>query len=604
MTSLLRLEHERLLSRLDEYYCYYYQENVHTTPPPPSDDIINDTLNLSVEEFLKFLKKPRHLLATANNPDKAYQRAMQHIEYLKLVRNKAIVDHLRYFYQEISNKDKDCPAIVFAKKLKYLQVEINKLARDKDLLSFKARQEESKMAHRLEQEKMRRLTLKDALQSLQIFVHKRIQDLEQQKERHRGSADLHRNVELYKNLHFSLEAIAGDIIRNSLENTLGIVESSQYRTKETDNDNENFITKDTTEVASSAQSSKASYISDRKPQSSTSFAGKNMATNTASNDKNSAENLSESRLSSTSTTSSSSSERSRKRRRYTPFMQEDFDMVGKEINIHNGFCHFSAIHEERKVESEEKDTEEGECVTENIIAAGTTQNSTSLHALFASVSPHSNRKIDSVFCEQNTLRNVLTDVAVLQDVNGEEQSELENQQIDIFIDKRQQSDDDDEQYLHLSHATTRLRSSSPISIPSSSSTALSVVSCPTKQELRQNLKDPQCYDDQLLQQEQQNITFVDSVNRETSNNEEKEKCDVSEEIDQNRNTTASQMFCSSPISIHSSSTSVVSITSIQCQRNPTQATTNEEDVRKPCSSRHSSSSHLSSSSSVSINFLP
>jgi hypothetical protein len=544
MASFFTLsEHQRLLSRLDDYYNYYH-ENADISPPPPSDGIINDTLSLSVEEFLSFLKKPRHSLqqlpTTANDQEKAYQRATHHIEFLKVVRNKAIVDHLRCLYQEIS-LDKDCPAIVFAKKLKYLEVEINKLAQNEDLQSFKARQEEYKIAHRLEQEKLRRLTLKDALQSLQIFVLKRVQDLEQQKGRHGGSADLHRNVELYTNLRHSLEAIAGDI-RNAPRNTLTIVESSQYRTKETRKNhamNWNYITKDNMDVASSAQSSKESSItSDKKPKASFTFTGESMAINSGSNNDKHDEHLTTSRKStsstaplfssrSLSTSSSSSSSMSRKRRRFIPFSQEQFDMVGKVINIHDGFSHIFAVHEESKVESKEKDNEEGECVTENYTGPDATQNSASLHALSAS------------------------DAAVLQDANAGIEYELKNQQIDILVERGQKSDDERPVQQH-SHATTRLLSSSPISIPSSSSTSLSAVTLPANEELRQNLKDPQCYDDQLPQSGQQKIIVSDSVNRGTSYDDEEQIGNVTDEMDQNRNITACRISCSSPISIHSS----------------------------------------------------
>jgi len=74
-----------------------------------------------------------------------------------------------------------------------------------------------------------------------------------------------------------------------------------------------------------------------------------------------------------------------------------------------------------------------------------------------------------------------------------------------------------------SRATNRLLSSSPISIPSSSSTSLSAVTLPANKELRQNLKDTQCYDDQLSQSGQQKIIFSDSVNRGTFNDEEEKR---------------------------------------------------------------------------------
>jgi hypothetical protein len=59
-------------------------------------------------------------------------------------------------------------------------------------------------------------------------------------------------------------------------------------------------------------------------------------------------------------------------------------MVGEVINIHHGFSHIFAVREESKVESEEKDNEEGECVTENHTGPDAKQNSASLHALSAS----------------------------------------------------------------------------------------------------------------------------------------------------------------------------------------------------------------------------
>jgi hypothetical protein len=59
-------------------------------------------------------------------------------------------------------------------------------------------------------------------------------------------------------------------------------------------------------------------------------------------------------------------------------------MVGEVINIHHGFSHIFAVREESKVESEEKDNEEGECVTENYTGPDAKQNSASLHALSAS----------------------------------------------------------------------------------------------------------------------------------------------------------------------------------------------------------------------------
>jgi hypothetical protein len=95
---------------------------------------------------------------------------------------------------------------------------------------------------------------------------------------------------------------------------------------------------------------------------------------------------------------------SRKRRRFTPFSQEQFDMVGKVINIQDGFSHIFAVHEESNVESEEKDNEEGECVAENYTGPDATQNSATLHALSASLSSNSNmmsRKKESLSCEQN-----------------------------------------------------------------------------------------------------------------------------------------------------------------------------------------------------------
>jgi hypothetical protein len=75
---------------------------------------------------------------------------------------------------------------------------------------------------------------------------------------------------------------------------------------------------------------------------------------------------------------------SRKRRRFIPFSQEQFDMEGKVINIHDCFSHIFAVHEESKGESEEKDNEEKECITENYTGPDATQNSASLHALSAS----------------------------------------------------------------------------------------------------------------------------------------------------------------------------------------------------------------------------
>jgi hypothetical protein len=228
-------------------------------------------------------------------------------------------------------------------------------------------------------------------------------------------------------------------------------------------------------------------------------------------------------------------------------------MVGKVINIQDGFSHIFAVHEESNVEAEEKDNEEGECVAENYTGPDATQNSATLHALSASLSSNSNmmsRKKESLSCEQNRQKNVLANAAVLQDANADIEYELKNQQIDILVERQQKSDD--ERSLQHSHPTARLLSSSPISIPSSSSTSLCAETLPTNKELRQNLKDPHCYEDQLPQSGQQKIIFSDSVNRGTSNDDEEQIGNVTDEREQNRNITASRISCSSPISIHSS----------------------------------------------------
>ena len=202
----------------------------------PPDEVIKDTLDLDWEDFLEFIKQPGKDIISNNNDNKddpeTYKHAIRHKEYLQIVRDQAISKHLRWKYKGLK---KDCPAMIFGTKLKFLQKEIDDLERL--VRPFQEMQEEAKfddiVAQRVANEMERRLTVTDALHCVQLFVYKQTCQLEKQNATLIIPPDEIRNkFKLYLSLKDNLAAIEKDVRAEAASSTNPQVHSSQYRSEQ------------------------------------------------------------------------------------------------------------------------------------------------------------------------------------------------------------------------------------------------------------------------------------------------------------------------------------------------------------------------------------
>lgn len=258
----------RLYSRLDNFYSASGDNtNGDGIIEPPSDEVIKDTLELEREDFLEFIRQPGKDIISNNNNNKddpeAYRIAIRHMEYLQIVRDQAISKHLRWKYQGLK---KDCPAMIFGTKLKFLQKEIDDLERL--VRPFKGMQEEAKfddiVAQRVKNEMERRLTVTDALHCVQLFVYKQTCTLEKQNATVITQPDeIRKKFELYSSLKDHLAAIEKDVRAEAASSTNPQVHSSQYRSEQSILNND-----DMDGAESSSSRSGASYFSEHLDDSS------------------------------------------------------------------------------------------------------------------------------------------------------------------------------------------------------------------------------------------------------------------------------------------------------------------------------------------------